>query len=83
MLTQQTLMGGADYSAMLAKKGGKLDILKAQLGYKFIKKESPVEEIYEEQPERDIETIELFEDDSIEYKNEYLQNESEKKKNIE
>ena len=76
MLTQQTLMGGADYSAILAKKGGKLDILKAQLGYKFIKKESPVEEIYEEQPERDIETIELFEDDSIEYQNEYIQNES-------
>lgn len=83
MLTQQTLTGGADYSAILAKKGGKLDILKAQLGYKFIKKEPIIEEIYEEQPERDIETIELFEDDSIEYQNEQLQNESEKKKNIE
>lgn len=84
ILTQQTLMGGADYSAILAKKGGKLNILKAQLGYKFIRKESPVEEIYEEQPERDIEIIELFEDDSIEYEKEYLQNENSKtKKEIE
>jgi hypothetical protein len=43
MLTQQTLNGLSDYSAILAKKGGKLDILKAQLGYKFIKKEPIIE----------------------------------------
>lgn len=84
ILTHQVLNGITDYSAILAKKGGKLNILKAQLGYKFIRKESPVEEVYEDQPERDIEIIELFEDDSIEYEKEYLQNENSKtKKEIE
>jgi hypothetical protein len=29
ILTHQVLNGGADYSAILAKKGGKLNILKA------------------------------------------------------